>query len=227
MGQSKSRDSSSAPPPAPKERKAREKRAVAAEAESAADRPPAPPRAPSVKGRRLRDVYSVESKILGEGHYGKVRRCSARAAASKKYAVKTITKSRVSRPEMLKNEIGIIQTVRHANIIEVVDIFDEKESARRRLRCAETGRDRPGPRRYLHIVTELCTGGELFDRIIEKTNSSEKHFSEADAVGILEQILSAVACVAARAPERRERGAPTLPRTGTATASSRRSSTAT
>lgn len=40
---------------------------------------------------------------------------------------------------------------------------------------------------HLYIVTELCTGGELFDKILEK-----KTFSEAEAAHIMEQILSAV-----------------------------------
>jgi calcium-dependent protein kinase len=41
-------------------------------------------------------------------------------------------------------------------------------------------------KRY-YLVTELCTGGELFDEI---TNRS--HFSEQDAAVILKQVLSAV-----------------------------------
>ena len=40
---------------------------------------------------------------------------------------------------------------------------------------------------HLYIVTELCTGGELFDKIIEK-----KRFSETEASQIMEQMLSAV-----------------------------------
>ena len=125
-------------------------------------------------GRRLREVYSVESKILGEGHYGTVRRCSRRGEEKGKrsYAVKSINKSRVHRPEMLVREVEIMKEVKHPNIIEVVEVFDEAD--------------------FLHIVTELCRGGELFDRIIAKTSSSEKHFSEADAVGILQQILEAI-----------------------------------
>lgn len=38
-------------------------------------------------------------------------------------------------------------------------------------------------------VTELCTGGELFDRIIAKTESEEGHFSEQDAANIVHKIL--------------------------------------
>lgn len=40
---------------------------------------------------------------------------------------------------------------------------------------------------HLYIVTELCTGGELFDKIIEK-----KRFTEAEAAQLMEQMLSAV-----------------------------------
>lgn len=40
---------------------------------------------------------------------------------------------------------------------------------------------------HLYIVTELCTGGELFDKIIAK-----KRLSEAEASHIMEQVLSAI-----------------------------------
>jgi hypothetical protein len=46
--------------------------------------------------------------------------------------------------------------------------------------------------KYLHLVTELCTGGEMFDRIIAKTKSSEGHYSERDAATIMRKILDAI-----------------------------------
>ena len=46
--------------------------------------------------------------------------------------------------------------------------------------------------KYLHLVTELCTGGELFDRIIAKTQSPEGHFSEHDAAEIVKHIIDAI-----------------------------------
>jgi len=47
--------------------------------------------------------------------------------------------------------------------------------------------------KYLHLVTELCTGGELFDRIIAKTQSVEGHYSEHDAAEIVKAIIEAIA----------------------------------
>lgn len=35
--------------------------------------------------------------------------------------------------------------------------------------------------RFIHLVMELCTGGTLVDRIIQKTKSEEGRFSEEDA----------------------------------------------
>ena len=42
-------------------------------------------------------------------------------------------------------------------------------------------------------VTELCTGGELFDRILEKTESDEGRYSERDAMTLVTKIISAIA----------------------------------
>jgi calcium-dependent protein kinase len=40
---------------------------------------------------------------------------------------------------------------------------------------------------HLYIVTELCTGGELFDKIIAK-----KRYAETECAEVMEQIVSAV-----------------------------------
>lgn len=57
------------------------------------------------------------------------------------------------------------------------------------LRCARRRRRR----RETTKVTELCTGGELFDRILEKTESDEGRYSERDAMTLVTKILSAIA----------------------------------
>ena len=85
---------------------------------------------------------------------------------------------------MLRREVEILKTVKHPNIVEIVAVYDEPN--------------------YLHIVSELCTGGELFERIIKKSASAEKHFSEADAARMLAEILGAVAyCHGSAGPDSR------------------------
>eukprot|EP00980_Cylindrotheca_fusiformis_P005411 scaffold1157_cov122-Cylindrotheca_fusiformis.AAC.3 len=79
------------------------------------------------------------------------------------------------------NELAAIKTinkskvrqVEHPNIIRLYDIYED-------VRC-------------IHLVTELCTGGELYDRVIEKAESEEGHYSEADAASLIQDILGAIA----------------------------------
>ena len=67
----------------------------------------------------------------------------------------------MSRIESLRREIEILRCVNHPCIIKLYDVYEDD--------------------RFIHLVTELCTGGELFDRIIQKTESEEGHYSEKDA----------------------------------------------
>lgn len=54
----------------------------------------------------------------------------------------------------LKDEIDILQDLRHDNIIRLYDVFDEPQ--------------------YYYLVTEKMGGGELFDRIVQKSYYNEK-----------------------------------------------------
>lgn len=120
----------------------------------------------------VRVKYHINPKELGHGHYGVVRKCMDRET-KEWYAIKSIRKAKVSKIEVLKREIQILKEVKHPNIIELIDVFEDSK--------------------YLHLVTELCTGGELFDRIIAKTQSAEGHFSEHDAACLVRDILDAIA----------------------------------
>jgi calcium-dependent protein kinase len=120
----------------------------------------------------VRVKYHVDPKELGHGHYGVVRKCMDRET-NQWYAIKSIRKAKVKKIEVLKREIEILKEVKHPNIIELVDVFEDAK--------------------YLHLVTELCTGGELFDRIIAKSSSPEGHYSEHDAASIIKAILDAIA----------------------------------
>lgn len=122
----------------------------------------------------LKDVrvnYHIDPKEIGHGHYGVVRKCMHRES-NEWYAIKSIRKSKVSKIEVLKREIEILKEVKHPHIIELIAVYEDE--------------------RYLHLITELCTGGELFDRIIAKTQSAEGHFSEHDAAVLVRDILDAI-----------------------------------
>lgn len=119
----------------------------------------------------VRSKYRIDPKEIGHGHYGVVRKCQNRDTGEF-LAVKTIRKSKVKRFEILRREIEILKTMDHPNIIRLVDIYEDEK--------------------FIHLVTELCTGGELFERIMAKTKSEEGHFSEQDAAQVVKSLLSAM-----------------------------------
>lgn len=88
-----------------------------------------------------------------------------------KYACKCIARRKLSSRkgiEDVKKEIMILQHLMgQPNIVEFKGAYEDRMS--------------------VHLVMELCSGGELFDRIIEKGN-----YSEREAVIIFRQIMNVV-----------------------------------
>jgi calcium-dependent protein kinase len=111
-------------------------------------------------------------EVIGSGAYGMVRKCQNKQSDALA-AVKTINKSRVRDVVDLKREIEILRTVNHPNIIRLYDVYEDTY--------------------FIHLVTELCTGGELYDRVIDKADSEEGHYSEEDASCLVRDILGAIA----------------------------------
>ena len=120
----------------------------------------------------VRVKYHINPKEIGHGHYGVVRKCMDRETKVW-YAIKSIRKSKVGKIDVLKREVELLRECDHPNIIKLIEVHEDQK--------------------YLHLITELCTGGELFDRIIEKTQSAEGHFSERDAANLVRCILDAIA----------------------------------
>lgn len=110
-------------------------------------------------------------EVIGSGAFGVVRKCRNRQTGELA-AVKTIEKARVENLENLQREIELLREVHHPHIIELYDVYDDALS--------------------LHLVTELCTGGELYDKVIEKAENDEGHFSEEDAAILIRDILDAI-----------------------------------
>jgi len=104
--------------------------------------------------------------MLGTGTYGAVFKATHKITKETR-AVKAIAKAKVKNPESFKNEISIMKKLDHPNIIKLYEIFEDT--------------------RYIYLVMELCTGGELFDRI-----STKGHFTEAEAADVFGQIMHAL-----------------------------------
>jgi len=114
--------------------------------------------------------YDIYPTILGTGGYGCVRECLHRDTGEK-YAVKTIDKSKVTRFDHIRREIELLRSIEHHNIMKMVDYYEDVD--------------------YVHIVTEIYTGGELFDEIINNT-TDDGCLDEDQAAKIIKSILEAV-----------------------------------
>uniref|UniRef100_A0A8C8ECJ4 Calcium/calmodulin-dependent protein kinase type IV n=1 Tax=Otus sunia TaxID=257818 RepID=A0A8C8ECJ4_9STRI len=94
-----------------------------------------------------------------------VYRCRQKGT-QKPYAIKMLKKT-VDK-KIVRTEIGVLLRLSHPNIIKLKEIFETPTE--------------------ISLVLELVTGGELFDRIVEKG-----YYSERDAADAVKQILEAVA----------------------------------
>ncbi|XP_042678773.1 calcium/calmodulin-dependent protein kinase type IV [Centrocercus urophasianus] len=112
----------------------------------------------------LTHYFDLESE-LGRGATSIVYRCRQKGT-QKHYAIKKLKKT--IDKKIVRTEIGVLLRLSHPNIIKLKEIF-------------ETPTD-------ISLVLELVTGGELFDRIVEKG-----YYSERDAADAVKQILEAVA----------------------------------
>ena len=116
--------------------------------------------------RDIKDYYDLTTTELGKGSYGKVVLGTMKQVKLKR-AVKIIDKSKVSNVDRFKFEVEIMKKLDHPNILRLYDYFEDKGS--------------------VYLVLELCTGGELFDRII-----ANKFYKETEARVIFKQIIKAI-----------------------------------
>mmetsp|Transcript_49020 Transcript_49020/g.116631 ORF Transcript_49020/g.116631 Transcript_49020/m.116631 type:complete len:509 (+) Transcript_49020:143-1669(+) len=115
---------------------------------------------------KITDHYDLEKKKLGEGSYGSVCKAKNKATGSLR-ACKTISKAQMKNLDRFKQEIQIMKIMDHPNIIKLFETFEDH--------------------RNIYLIMELCSGGELFDRIIDAG-----HFSEVQAAILMQQIVRAI-----------------------------------
>lgn len=115
----------------------------------------------------IRLVYRFE-KILGTGNFGTARIASKIINPNVKFAIKSIPRAKIEQDmDLFEQELGILLSVDHPNIVKFFEAFLDHK--------------------YVHLVMELCHGGELFNRLQEI-----KLFKEEDARVIVKQSLQAI-----------------------------------
>ncbi|KAK6465434.1 kinase-like domain-containing protein [Scheffersomyces coipomensis] len=110
----------------------------------------------------------IFGQTLGAGSFGIVR-CARDKFTNEEVAIKIILKKTLKGNEQVViDEIKMLQNLHHDHIIGFRDWFESRDK--------------------FYIVTQLATGGELFDRIIAKGR-----FTEHDASLVVVEMLEAIA----------------------------------
>ena len=121
------------------------------------------------KASNLTKHYELEKAPLGTGNFAEVFKATSKTPSRKseygnkdvipqEVAIKSIDKSKVEDMKDIDREIDIMKMVSHKNIIQLFELFDEPKK--------------------MHLVMELVTGGELFDRIVAKSSYTEKEAAD-------------------------------------------------
>jgi calcium-dependent protein kinase len=107
------------------------------------------------------ELYTL-GRELGHGQFGTVYECTAKQGDRTPRAVKVINKAKMKCAEDLEDvrrEVAILHLLAgHANLVCVHDAYEDAKA--------------------VYLVMEMCTGGELFDRIVELGHYSEKKAAE-------------------------------------------------
>jgi len=115
---------------------------------------------------KISEFYDIDKKKLGEGSYGSVSKAKSKTTGATR-AVKSISKAQMKNLDRFKQEIAIMKIMDHPNIIKLYENFEDH--------------------RNIYLVLELCTGGELFDRIIDAG-----HFTESQAATVMQHMFRAM-----------------------------------
>ena len=118
---------------------------------------------------KITDKYDV-IKEIGSGGYSRCLLVKNKLT-NQSFACKELVKKNVSDYEGLMREVNLMIKLDHPNIIKLYEYYEDEKK--------------------IYLIMELCTGGELFDKIIENTEKG-KQFTEKQAANIFKQMMSAV-----------------------------------
>jgi calcium-dependent protein kinase len=116
----------------------------------------------------MEDFYNVETTALGEGSFGTVHLAKCKSTGVER-ALKAIELKSVKNPVRFEREINIAKQLDHPNVVRLYETFRDAKK--------------------IYLIMELCTGRELFDRIVDE---APKGFDEYKAAKYIRQILAAL-----------------------------------
>ncbi|KAF9478577.1 Pkinase-domain-containing protein [Pholiota conissans] len=108
-------------------------------------------------------------QTLGEGEFGKVK-LGLHSQWGEEVAVKLIRRGNVDtsvRLSKVEREIEVLKTLKHPNIVRLYDVIETDK--------------------YIGIILEYASGGELFDHIL-----AHRYLRERDAAKLFSQLISGV-----------------------------------
>lgn len=127
----------------------------------------------TVLGKPLADVTSefALGRVLGRGQFGTTRIAEDKKR-QKQFACKSIAKRKLTCQDDIddvRREVQIMHHLKgHSNITFLQGAYEDRQA--------------------VHLVMDLCSGGELFDKIVAKGNYSEK-----DASALIRDMVRVVA----------------------------------
>ena len=115
----------------------------------------------------------TDGKILGYGRSGVIRLITHKETGAQ-FAVKSLSLKQIGTfgeagLDQLREEFAILMQIDHPNIVQLEAVYESED--------------------FVYLVQELCSGGDLFDRLDAQP---EDHYSEAQCARIVKQMLSAV-----------------------------------
>uniref|UniRef100_A0A7S0RK68 Protein kinase domain-containing protein n=1 Tax=Pyramimonas obovata TaxID=1411642 RepID=A0A7S0RK68_9CHLO len=127
--------------------------------------------APAITGKKVRDFYKI-GRTLGSGGFAVVK-LGTHKVTNDRYAVKIMvlpaggSKDEQGQRDEIFKEINILAEMDHNNIIRLKEFFEDSDR--------------------VYLITELLTGGELLDAVLERGT-----YSEADARLCFSHLLQGV-----------------------------------
>ncbi|GAW80720.1 calcium-dependent protein kinase 3 [Plasmodium gonderi] len=104
----------------------------------------------------LEDFYNLSEEPLGRGTYGCVYKATDKLLKIQR-AVKVVSKKKLKNIPRFRQEIDIMKNLDHPNVVKLLETFEDNKQ--------------------IYLVMELCTGGELFEKIVKKGSFSELYTS--------------------------------------------------